>query len=199
MNVKLLKISLIILITILSSCREDGSNSARGEHSIENELLLTPIHYDYENLKLTLNASISDSISSGFWRWDYMSADKGRPDSTGIDYYVNYEQPSFSYNGEETLPALSIKTNKNKIVEFSVTVIFNLIDHKHESIKNLLDSLTRFDLLRNAKIKQSIIEKGIYKSSNATFEETIELKVSQEEYGYDEIVYEIKNKAKGTH
>ncbi len=193
MKNKTLKTSFILLV-FFTSCRESQTNTHSGVNSIERKFLLTQIHYDFDNLKLYLNSSISNSNSDGFWRWDYMNSDNGGPDSIGVDYFMNISQPVFSYNQEETLPCLSIKTNKNKIIEFSVTVIFNLTDNKPESIRDLLDSLTKFDLCQDEKIKQSIIDHGIYKDLNTDFEETIELVISQEKYGYDRITYEVKNK-----
>jgi len=123
-----------------------------------------------------------------------MNSDNGGPDSTGIDYFMNHNQPVFSYNSEETLPSLSIKTDKNRIIEFSVTVIFHLTDNEAVSIENLLDSLTTFDLLNDEQIRQTIIDENIFRNVNSDFEEMIELKLSEEEYGYDRITYEIKNK-----
>lgn len=190
-NTKILIISLILLV-ILSSCNENSTKSHSELNTSEREVSLVPIRYDYENLKLELNSSISDSVSDEFWRWDYMNSDNGGPDSTGVDYYMNYDQASFFFNGEETLPALYIKTNRNIIIQFSATIIFNLPDHTPKSINSLLDSLITFDLLQDPKVRQSIIDCGSYKNINSDFKETIELLISEEEYGYDRITYSIK-------
>lgn len=179
MKITILKIVILVFV-ILTSCNKK-------------ELPLIPIQYDFNNLKHKLNTSISDSIYNGFWRWDYMSSNNSMPDSTGIDYFMNIRQPDFIYNGERTLPCLSIKTNKNRIIEFSATIIFRLKDTKAKSIQDLLDSLTSFDLLKNKQIRQTIIENCIYKNVAPNFEETIELDISEKEYGYDRIRYKIKN------
>ena len=155
--------------------------------------LLTPIRYDYKNLKFTLNSSINDSISNGFWRWDYMTSNKGFPDYKGEDYFMNLSQPSFYYNGEETLPFLSIKVDGERIIEFSAIVIFQLTDRTPASISELLDNVTTFDLLKDEHIRQAIINKNTYKNTNADFEETLELQFSEENVSvYDSIKYTIK-------
>jgi hypothetical protein len=191
MKYLIITISLATLFAF-ASCIEKSSNINVGNKGTEQLDLLIPIQYDFDDLKLTLNSSISDSVSDLFWRWDYMNSDNGGPDSTGIDYFMNINQPEFLYNGEATLPCLSIKTNKNRIIEFSATVLFNIADKKSESIKNVLDSLTAFDLLNDPKIKQSIIDHGVFKSNKTNYEEMIEVKIADQDYEYDRITYEIK-------
>jgi hypothetical protein len=117
------------------------------------------------------------------------------PDTTGIDHYMNINQPVFSFNGETTLPSLSITTDRKRITRFSATIIFHLENEKPESIGKLLDSLTTIDILQNEKVRQSIVNNYKYKVKYADFEESVELEISKDEYGYDRITYEIKNNA----
>lgn len=154
-------------------------------------ILTTPINYDFENLGLQLNGSIDNAASKVDWKWDYMNSDKGMPDSTGIDHYMNLNQPVFAFNGETTLPSLSITTDKKHIQRFSSTIIFHLENEKPESIGELLDSLTTIDLLQDEKVRQAVVEKGRYQATYDNYVETIELQISDKEYGYDRITYEI--------
>src|SRR5690606_29411244 len=116
----------------------------------------------------------------------------GMPDTTGIDYYMNHNQPLFSFNGETTLPSLSIMTDKKKIKRFLSTIIFHLENEKPESINKLLDSLTTIDILQDEKVRQSVVKKHKYKGIYDNYEETVELVISDDEYGYDRVTYEIK-------
>ncbi|MBR9917498.1 hypothetical protein GYB29_07420 [bacterium] len=193
MKTKIITI-LSIVLTLLTSCGDLNEKAVEIQSDEHNSRVIftTPINYDYDNLRLRLNSSIDDSISNIEWRWDYMNSDNGMPDTTGIDHYMNINQPVFSFNGETTLPSLSITTDKKRITRFSSTIIFNLKDEKPESIKTLLDSLSIIDLLEDKKVRQSILNDHIYKTTNDNFEETIELQISEEEYGYDRITYEIK-------
>jgi hypothetical protein len=90
------------------------------------------------------------------------------------------------------LPTLSVTTNKNRITQFSAAILFHLEKANQESIENLLDSLPTFDLLKDEKIKKSVIDNHRYHASNDKYEETIELKIFEKESRYDQIVYEIK-------
>ncbi|MFT5253359.1 MAG: hypothetical protein ACI87N_002392 [Flavobacteriales bacterium] len=183
-----------IFLKILTSCgdlkektEDDSSDKLKSK-----DIFTTPINYDYDNLRLRLNSSIDDTASNIDWRWDNMNSDNGIPDTTGIDHYMNISQPVFSFNGEATLPSLSITTDRKKITRFSSTIIFHLENEKSESIENLLDSLAIIKLLRDTKIRQSVISNHNYTATYENFEETIELQISEDEYGYDRITYEIK-------
>jgi hypothetical protein len=90
---------------------------------------------------------------------------------------------------------LSITTDRKRITRFSATIIFHLENEKPESIGKLLDSLTTIDILQNEKVRQSIVNNYKYKVKYADFEESVELEISKDEYGYDRITYEIKNNA----
>jgi hypothetical protein len=46
--------------------------------------------------------------------------------------------------------------------------------------------------LEDEKVRKSIINTHKYKVTYDNFEETIELKISEEEHGYDRITYEIE-------
>ena len=83
-------------------------------------------------------------------------------------------------------------TDRKKITQFSSTIIFHLKNEKSESIENLLDSLAIIDLLQETKVRQSVITDHNYKATYENFEESIELQISEDEYGYDRIRYEIK-------
>jgi hypothetical protein len=185
---------LSIFLTILTSCGDLMENTERdsSDKLKSKDILTTPINYDFNNLRLRLNSSIDDTTSNIEWRWDYMNSDNGMPDTTGVDHYMNLSQPVFSYNGETTLPSLSITTDRKKITRFSSIIIFHLENGKSESIENLLDSLAVIDLLQDVKVRQSVIDSHNYKATNDNFEETIELQLSEEKYGYDRITYEIK-------
>lgn len=182
-----------LIVTFLTGC-SDVTEKAGKENSNKPDtqgILTTPINYDFENLGLQLNGSIDDEASKVDWKWDYMNSDKGMPDSTGIDHYLNLSQPLFSFNGETTLPSLSITTYKKRIKRFSSTIIFHLENERAESIGELLDSLTIIDLLQDEKVRRAVVEKGRYQATYDHYVETIELQISEEEYGYDRITYEI--------
>lgn len=181
-NFRSLILLLIVTVIIATSCINKKDNE------------LIPIRYDYENLKLTLNSSLSDTIND-LWRWDYMSSSNSMPDTIGKDYFMNYSQESFLYDGQETQPFLGITTSNNRITEFSATVIFNLDNIEDKTINKLLDSLTMFDILKDTKAREAIIEKGVfYNTTNNDIEEMIELEISPEEFAFDKITYSIKNK-----
>jgi len=183
-----------IVLTLLTSCA-DLTDKIQSEKKVAPNTLTIPINYDYENLRLSLNSDIDDSTSNIEWKWDYMNSNNGVPDTTGIDYYMNINQPVFSFNGEATLPSLSITTDKKRITRFSATIIFHLENENSESIGKLIDSLTKIDILKDEKVRQSIVNNHIYKANYDDFEESIELEFSEDEYGYDRITYEIKNNA----
>lgn len=189
---RLFNISAILILLLLSACGKTPLPSKKSSVHHEEVASLIPIHYDYENLKLHLNASISGSDSKVVWKWDYMNSDNGYPDTVGVDFFKNHSQPSFSYQGEKTLPSLAIKTERSRIVEFSVTVIFNLEDEGDETLENLLKSLTTFDLLNNENVRQSILESRFYNNVNSQFEERLELTLSEDVHGYDRMIYSIK-------
>ncbi len=186
----------ILALVILISCSRMNSreNQNDAQEYLEKTNDLVPINYDYGNLNLHLNASINDAKSKIDWRWDYLSSNNATPDSIGMEQYMNISQPAFSYNGETTLPSLSIITNRNKIIDFSVTVLFYLPDHEQMTIESLLDSLITFNLFKNEMVRTEIVEKRKYHTLSETVEEKIILKLSQEQYEYDRITYRIKNR-----
>jgi hypothetical protein len=185
---------ILIVLSLLTSCG-DLKEKTQSEKEQPRNTYVTPINYDFDNLRLSLNSEIDDSISNIEWKWDYMNSNNGMPDTTGIDHYMNINQPVFSFNGETTLPSLSITTDRKRITRFSATIIFHLENEKPESIGKLLDSLTTIDILQNEKVRQSIVNNYKYKVKYADFEESVELEISKDEYGYDRITYEIKNNA----
>jgi hypothetical protein len=191
-----IKITSVLLISaaMLTGCSDikDNTEEIQSNEPKSAEICTTPINYDYANLGLHLNSLIDDPSSKVDWDWDHMNAFYGMPDTTGVDYYRNIQQPTFSFHGETTLPTLSVITNKKRITQFSATIIFHLEKANQESIENLLDSLTTFDLLKNEKIRKSVIDNHRYNMSNDKYEETIELKIFEKESRYDQIVYEIK-------
>ena len=186
-----MKFIVLFLISItLFSCQ----NSVQKTDNIAiDELGLEPINYNFDNLKLQLNSSLSDISNKGFWKWNHMASPNGKPDTLGIEYYKNLKQPSFEFDGEETLPALYALTEKGKLVEFSAIYIFNLPNQEKETKDKLFDKLNSIDLLKNEKVRQEIMENGIYRRETDQVIETIELEISKEKYGYDSITYEIKN------
>jgi len=183
-----------LILTILTSCVDSKEKiGKKSTNKLNNRDSFTvPINYDFDNLGLKLNSSIDDTTSSVDWRWDYMNSPNGMPDTTGIDYYMNYDLPVFSFNGETTLPAMSITTDRKKIKRFSSTIIFHLENEKPESIYKLLDSLTTIDILQDEKVRQTVVKNHKYKLISDNYVETVELQISDEEYGYDRITYEIK-------
>jgi hypothetical protein len=183
-----------LILTILTSCNDSKEKTGKDDSDKVNsrDIFTNPINYDFDNLGLKLNSSIDDTTSNVDWRWDYMNSDNGMPDTTGIDHYMGHNQPVFSFNGETTLPSLSITTDRKKIKRFSSTIIFHLENEKSESIDKLLDSLTTIDILKDEKVRQSILKKHKYKAIYDYYTETVELQISDEEYGYDRITYEIK-------
>ena len=186
---------LIIGLVVFVTCDNKGTGQIESNplELTEAHEKLIRINYDYENLGLNLNASITDPSSKIEWRWDYMNSDNRMPDSTGIDHYMNISQPVFSFNEETTLPSLFIKTDKNKIIEFSVTIIFHLPKTDKRTLESLMDQLTTFDLFNEESIRTEIINNGEYQKKRELFEEKITLSLRKEEYGYDRMVYWIKN------
>jgi hypothetical protein len=63
----------------------------------------------------------------------------------------------------------------------------------HFSTKeNLLDSLSTIELLKDEKIRKSVFKAYEYKASHENFEETVELRISEVENGFDRITCEIE-------
>jgi hypothetical protein len=118
-----------------------------------------------------------------------MNSNNPGPDSSGYEYYMNHSQQVFRFNNQETLPSLSIKTYKNKIVQFSATVIFELSDKKKETISNLLNNLKTFDLLKDKKVKNVVLEKRFYSTIKRHSRETLFLNLSKESGPYKRIIY----------
>lgn len=183
-----------LIFTILTRCRDLKEKTGKDNSNKLNsrDVFTTPINYDFNNLVLKLNSSINDTTSHIDWRWDYMNSNNAMPDTAGIDHYMNYNQPLFSFNSETTLPSLSITTDRKRIKRFSSTIIFHLENKKSESIEKLLDSLTTIDILKDEKVRQSILQKHKYKAIYDNYSETVELQMTDNEYGYDRIIYEIK-------
>ncbi len=183
-----------MFFSIMIGCGDlkEETEADSSDNLTSKDLFTTPINYDFNNLKLRLNSAVDDTTSNIEWRWDYLNSDNGAPDLTGVDHFMNISQPVFSYHGESTLPSLSITTDRKKITRFSATIIFHLENEKPESIENLLDSLAVIDLLKEVKVRQSIIDRHDFKVAYDNFEETIELQIAEDEYGYDRITYEIK-------
>ncbi|GEM_PF-5566663 len=186
-----LSFAVLAICNLISGCTDTSSTQTEFQ-SEKKETVLIPINYNFNSLKLHLNSDFDAPSSPIDWRWDYMNSNNGMPDTNGIDQYMNIDQALFSFNTAKTLPTLGITTNQKKIIQFSSTTIFYLADHSEESIKNVLDSLSNFDLLRDAKIQQSIIQNSLYFSSYPDYEEMIKLVLSDHEFGYDKITYEIK-------
>lgn len=186
---------LLIFLTLLISCQSqenvddkeqtDESAIADGDKVLE----LIPINYDFENLNLHLNSSINDSSSTVDWRWDHMNSSNSMPDSIGKDCYMNHDQESFVFHGEETLPALSVNTDRNIIEEFSVTTIFSLEDTTSEKVEEVLSELIKYDLLENDSIKSQLIQNKKFESVNNNYEEELLLEFSDIEYGYSRLTY----------
>jgi len=124
--------------TLILACNNSNDYS---NQQLTKDAELIPIRYNFENLGLYLNASLNEISSKEDWRWDYMTSNNGVPDTIGIDYYMNHSQDLFRFNDETTLPSLSIKTEQNKIIEFSSTVIFHLPNRKKETIASLVRQL----------------------------------------------------------
>ncbi len=186
------KIYLIIPLIVMSvGCTNQAAPKNEEKEKTDDRI---PINYDYKNLKLHLNTPFDDTAANVEWRWDYMTSENGLPDTTGIDHYMNMDEPSFMYNGQETQPALFITTDKKKIIAFSVTVLFNEPDRDPESMLNLLGSLTKFDLLESTDIKQTLVNDRFYNNVQAEYEEEITLTLIDELAGYDRITYSIKNR-----
>ncbi len=155
---------------------------------------LIPINYDFINLKLYLNSSIDDSLVNIQWRWDPMNAQSGMPDSLGKDCYMNIDQKTFKFNNGVTLPSLFVRTERNKIRNFSVTTIFDLRDTTSTGVKEVLDELVKYDLLKIESVKSQLINDKCFHFDNVDYEEKLELEFSDTEYGYSNLTYTIKSK-----
>jgi hypothetical protein len=188
MNLK--SIGIILITIVLFNCQ--NSEKKKNNITVEKSTLV-PINYSFEKLGLKLNSSLSDSTNLGFWKWNHMASNNSQPDTLGIEYFQNLEQPRFEFDGQETLPALYALTDKGKIVEFSAIYIFNLSNQKEKTKHELFDKLNLIELLKDKKVRQEIIENGIYRRETDQVIETIELEISKEKYGYDSVTYEIKN------
>jgi len=160
----------------------------------QEKLPKVPINYDFDNLSMHLNGHINETRDKIDWRWDHMNSEDRILDSTGIDYFENRKQPLFKFNGEQTLPVISITTNKNRIIEFSTTTIFRLQNIEKSTIRSVMDSLTPFDLLKDESIREEILNKSEYKVSRDYYEEEIILNIRDVEYGYDRMTYSIMKK-----
>lgn len=113
------------------------------------------------------------------------------PDSTGIDYFKNLNQPVFWFNDESTLPGLFAKTEGNRIIEFSATTIFNLPDCSQKSIDAVLDALTNYELLNIPEVRKTVLEKRYFQIRNQKTIETIQFECT-DELSYDRIIYKIE-------
>jgi hypothetical protein len=175
-------IYLLIFLNSILSCNKSGPSENK-------KIILCPINYKFKELKLFLNSNINNRTSQNFWSWDYMNSNNPGPDSSGYDYYMNHSQQVFRFNNQETLPSLSIKTYKNMIVQFSATVIFDASNSNKQTISTLLNSLKTFDLLKDEKVKNILLEKRFYSTKKRHSLETLFLNVSKESGPYKSITY----------
>lgn len=123
-----------------------------------------------------------------------MNSENGMPDSTGIEYYMNLSQPVFSFNGETSLPSISIITDHNRIIQFSVTTIFHLESTDIVGVTALMDSLSTIDLFKNEIVRQEMLKTSRFMHSTDSFEEEITLEFGEDEYAFDRLSYRIKSK-----
>ncbi|WMI68256.1 hypothetical protein [Mangrovimonas sp. YM274] len=188
-----MKIKITSLFLILFAFYNCQNNDRKKSKLPIEKLTLIPINYKFDKLKFQLNSSLSDSTNKGFWKWNHLASPNGKPDTLGIEYYKNLEQPIFEFEGQETLPVLYALTEKGKLVQFSAIYIFNLPNQEKETKDKLFDKLNAIDLLKENKIRLELIENGIYKRETDQVIERIELEISKEKNGYDRITYEIKN------
>ncbi len=166
------------LLTIPTSCQHDTEAAT----AINSKRI--KINYDFDNLYLFLNSTITESNSRIDWKWDHMNSKNGLPDTTGVEYFENRDQPYFKFDDQVTLPCLSIVTNKNEITQFSVVTIFALAAHDRETIIRVIDSLKKYDLLCQKEVLQAILENSRFQRKNDHFEEELRLDLAEEEFGY---------------
>lgn len=176
------------ILTLLISCQKNNEVTT----SIYTDKI--KINYDFDKLNLFLNSDVSQSKSRINWKWDHMNSRNGKPDTTDVEYFENREQAFFKFDGQKTLPSLSIVTYKNKIIKFSAVTLFSLAKHDQETIITLFDSLKPYNLLSQAEVRQAILENSRFLRSTESYEEELRLQLAEEEYGYSRISYEIKLK-----
>ena len=112
---KTIHVALILLVGLLTTstnCQNDNEVTT----TVHSDRI--KINYDFENLRLFLNSTVTETKSRIDWKWDHMNSRNGSPDTTSIEYFENRDQPYFKFDDQVTLPALSIVTDKNKIIFF---------------------------------------------------------------------------------
>ena len=190
----------LICIALMQACSvNDTSDSyVYGPYSAQlninnlKEKGLFPIHYGFERLELFLNDKIIINQDKRFWYWDHMNSNNSMPDTNAVEYYKNLSQSLFNFNDQITKPGLFIKTNKNRIVEFSAYLIFSLPNHKMKSIESVLNYAKQIDLLKEPSVFDEVKKHHYYKKVTASYEETIELILFEDEMIFDKLNYNIK-------
>ena len=188
---KTIHVALILLVGLLTTstnCQNDNEVTT----TVHSDRI--KINYDFENLRLFLNSTVTETKSRIDWKWDHMNSRNGSPDTTSIEYFETRDQPYFKFDDQVTLPALSIVTDKNKIIEFYAATIFTLAKHDKETIIAVIDSLNSYDLLNQTEVQQAILETSRYYRETENFEEELRLDLAEEEYEYSRMSYEIKIK-----
>ncbi len=187
---------LLIAVSGLIACTTE-----RGESQVESKEKIVldqkkvkdriRVNYDAKNLDLYLNDHLN--ASNVDWRWSHMVSNNNMPDTIGVEYYEDISQEHFLFNEEETVPFLSCVTVKNRLVEFSVVVIFQLPDRESKTIEALMDSAWKFPYLKEDAVRNQILTNRKWQSTRDNYEEVISLEFAEEGGIYDRLSYRIRD------
>lgn len=171
--------NLIFISLILTSCRSFSPLSIKTDSSIEMKSDST-IDYKKFSYKLYLG-QLRDSIDKIVdLRHNYL-ADDGIVDNNGITHYMNIGEDLIKIGSGEYLPALFFTTDKQKLIQFDCSIMFDASSFKTDSIYKYLENIEPlFTQLKSPKNRIILVKTFKLIVNNEKFTETFSL---EKKYG----------------
>lgn len=150
---------------------------------------LIPINYKYADYGLQLGERF-DKHPKIDWTWAAESDPDSRIDTNGIDVYMSLSESFKIINGSQFLPVINVVTEKNKIVEFTCTMLFSADDISNDNI--IAAFINDIPLLNNPNARNEIEISQNYCENQIN---TIEcVSIERKENGYHRFMYRINYK-----
>jgi hypothetical protein len=189
----LAQLSIFIVAAGLFSCGTADKNPIKEANFQTDGPKSIIVDYKSDSYRIALGEhyGISDNIVD--WGWAGLNDEDNVIDSTGKDSYLSLGEPLLKFNGRESLPALFIETDKNIIISFTMSMLFDLEDYPNQIdafLKILSNDVAR---LRDGELVESLKRGGSYQIDSPGCVEIYELKQNMD-IGYDRFSYTITAK-----
>ncbi|MDA7804392.1 hypothetical protein N8987_07470 [Crocinitomix sp.] len=168
---------------IISACgaNTEGSNTE----------LLIPVHYKEDLYHIKLGQHIDSSKQYIDWTWDAESDPDRLKDTSGNDTYMSLNEALIRFKNDQWLPALFVSTSKNRIQDFSCSMLLQL-DGDEYNVREFLEILSSdIPLLADEAILAELLSKGIYQKETEKSIEVIQLEL-YDDSKYDRFHYKIE-------